>query len=505
MVAAVSTITRKPSEGVRSIEKGISMRNSPDSAAARSKAQRSGRPRRRQPGRIVDLFAGAGGWAQGLHELGLASIGVENDSSACATARAAGHECLQADVTELDPVELAPAWGLVGSPPCQAYSYAGKGLGKLDKPIVIACAHELAAGNDSRAAWLQGCRDSRSLLTVEPLRYAIALKPRWVALEQVPAVLELWSIFASLLALHGYHTVAGVLSAEQFGVPQTRKRAFLLASLDGPIKLPDPTHRSYNSRRAGIAAGEESLLPWISMAQALGWAGEHAVGYPRRNRRRRPVCQPSATLTSKARSWTRVPCAPVDHGEREITESPQAAQPPRNAGRWAWRNGNQAHSSLRVSEDPAPTIHFDHRANKVEWVPCHYEPRQRGAKPRPLSKPAPTMLAAGLSKGTPVWAGRRPATTVTCDQRVHPPGHKHNSSDPPGRYQERSGPHAVRVTVQQAALLQGFPADYPWQGTRTAQFTQIGNALPPPLAESVVAETIRPSLPKRPSSAKKRP
>ena len=43
-------------------------------------------------------------------------------------------------------------------------------------------------------------------------------------------MLELWTLFAQLLAPHGYHAAAGILSAEQHGVPQTRKRAFLIAA-----------------------------------------------------------------------------------------------------------------------------------------------------------------------------------------------------------------------------------------------------------------------------------
>jgi DNA (cytosine-5)-methyltransferase 1 len=518
-------------------------------------ASRNHRRAHGQPGRILDLFAGAGGWEEALAMLGLQALGIETDPHACATAEAAGHERLQADVAELNPLQFEPVWGLVGSPPCQAYSAAGKGLGRADKPIVIACAHELAAGNDSRRAWRKGCRDARSLLTIEPLRYILALRPRWVALEQVPAVLELWSVFAGLLAGHGYQTAAGVLSAECYGVPQTRKRAFLIASLDGPVELPAPTHRSYNPRRSEIPDDELALQPWVSMAEALGWAPCEGVGFPRRTdtpssrpsktdtgthraRDRRPASRPALTLTAKSRSWTRKPCVQVRRGGARIgegfdpTSAPAQAVttrvnrwqargvdsddtaralevggvdwparrpamtlvttrrsrdgvlvgrqlPPgqgRERGGWAWRNGNQPNSAIRASAEPAPTVHFGHRSNRVEWIPDSEQ----------------TPPASGEDSG-PGWAGERPATTVACDRRVHPPGHKQNASDPPGRYQQRRGANAVRVTVSQAAVLQGFPANYPWQGARTRQFEQVGNAVPPPLAYRVLQEAIRPS------------
>ena len=45
----------------------------------------------------------------------------------------------------------------------------------------------------------------------------------------------------------------------------------------------------------------------------------------------------------------------------------------------------------------------------------------------------------------------------------------------------------MRITVEEAAILQSFPPDYPWQGTKTARFRQRGDAMPPLLAEHVLA------------------
>lgn len=399
----------------------------------------------RPEGRIIDLFAGAGGWDEGLRTLGHQALGIEFDKLACATGEAAGHERLRADVADLDPCEFAPLWGLIGSPPCQAYSNAGKGLGRIDKPHVIACAHELAAGADTRAEHAAKCKDPRSLLTVEPLRWALALRPRWIALEQVPPVLELWTTFAALLGAHGYHAVAGILSAEQYGVPQTRRRAFLIASLDGPVTLPEPTHRSYNPRRpCEVREHERHLRPWVSMGDALGWrrprltytnnqtcSGKHPRGL------RRPTTCPARTLDTCSGSWT-------------IEPIPDAATEPDGL-----------------------------------------DPRQGRARVRPLTVPAFTLISSGLSHGQPIWVHRRPATTVLGDPRIQPPGHNRNAADPPGRHDGRAGRNAARVTIRQATILQGFRPDYPWQGSRHQQFRQIGNAVCPPVARVVLAEAMR--------------
>jgi DNA (cytosine-5)-methyltransferase 1 len=365
--------------------------------------------------RILDLFAGAGGWEEGLRGIGLAARGVESDPLACATARAAGHDRLEADVAALDPRSFAPLWGLIASPPCQAWSIAGKRLGRQDRPEVMACARELAAGVDTRERRLRACADELSLLTVERLRWALALRPRWIALEQVPAVLGLWELFAELLEERGYHCATGILSAERFGVPQVRRRAFLIASLDGPVSLPKPTHRSFHPRRHEVPEEERGLPSWVSMAEALGWGDE------------------PATLRNNHTHGGRIP-------------------------------GGEPRSLHR----PSFTVVGGSCTWKIE----------KGAGQE------------GSGRSGPGWASRRPATTVLGEARVFGPGCWPRNGHRPDRVRRET----VRVTVEQASILQGFRHDYPWQGPRTARFRQIGNAVCPPLAQVVLAAAMGPSL-----------
>ena len=49
---------------------------------------------------------------------------------------------------------------------------------------------------------------------------------------------------------------------------------------------------------------------------------------------------------------------------------------------------------------------------------------------------------------------------------------------------------ARRVTVEEAGILQGFPADFPWQGSKTSQFRQVGNAVNPAVAEAVLRSVL---------------
>ncbi|HEY0391005.1 MAG TPA: DNA cytosine methyltransferase [Solirubrobacterales bacterium] len=494
----------------------------------------------------IDLFAGPGGLDLALSTLGVEPLGIEWDDAACATREAAGLRTLQADVAELDPNGFAPCELILASAPCPTYSSAGKGAGRLLTDVVVRCMHELAAGNDTRGeriqeayeileplaslgdvdAWpaprrvrrrsqaeaspirmarlarRQKLREKRfreaemSLLVVEPLRWVFALKPRFVALEQVPEVLGLWSEIAAILGVLGYSTWTGVMEAERYGVPQTRERAILMADREGPVHPPRPTHQRYvkGEPQRHEATMEGEVLPWVSMAEALGWL-EGVEPSPA------PTVSGGGTgsgggveVFAGADSRKRVLEAIQRNGSTgecgERSEDEPAFTVATNADRWKFRNGNRENAAEREASERAPTLHFGARSNKVDWV---YDRRQQNSDgspvpPVPTSEPAPTLTAGGLAKSTHQWVRERPATSVNGDPRISQPG-RHDPEESGSQQKD-----AIRVTEEEALTLQSFPADYPVQGTKSQRFLQIGNAVPPLLAHAILSALLAPVL-----------
>ncbi|MFI2354739.1 DNA cytosine methyltransferase [Streptomyces anulatus] len=253
----------------------------------------------------VELFAGPGGMALGLHAAGIHGTGIEWDPNAVATRRAAKLPTIHADVRAHGPADFPDATVLAGGPPCQTFTIAGNGTGRLALAGILAAIKRMAARDTVPYSF----EDDRTALVLEPLRWALEAadtgRPyELIVLEQVQQVQQVWNGYAEALTAEGYHVATGILATEQHGVPQTRRRAVLIASLNGSVALPEPTHRLY---RKGVPQheGDPRLLPWVSMGDALNRPGPFSVvsnygtGGDPKNRGRRTSTEPAFTVTGK--------------------------------------------------------------------------------------------------------------------------------------------------------------------------------------------------------------
>lgn len=370
-------------------------------------------------GLVLDLFAGPGGWSEGLRMLGMSDIGIEWDEAACLTRAAAGHRTIRADVAEY-PVEpfIGKVAGLIASPPCQAFSSAGGRKGAdLVGPL---CEAVHARRWDARPD-----PDPKVWLVLEVGRWIEAVRPRWIALEQVKEVLPIWQAYAHVLRELGFSVSTAVLNAADFGVPQTRKRAILVAHSEATAHLPEPSHG--RKPEPGLFA---TRRPWVSMDDALDLRGVTALRYDRgAGMNKRHGERPDTPTSSPAPTIT---CSGVGGG----------------AGtkfRWVISTGDHS---------------YKHSREKVDAV--DYE--------RSIDEPSPTVLGA---KFEGAWF-------------VHEEGQRDEAiaGEVP----------MMRLTLTQAKVLQTFGADYPVQGTKSKQAEQIGNAIPPLLAASVLARVTRRSV-----------
>jgi DNA (cytosine-5)-methyltransferase 1 len=215
---------------------------------------------------ILGGFAGPGGWDVALRKRGVEHLGMELDPWACATRKAEKHPTIPCDVTaEPTAPYRGRITGKVDSPPCQAWSQSGHMLGLVDQPLVHQAVEDLAHGRDTRAKLLTACADPRSLLAAEPMRWHHDLRPEWIAMEEVPAVLPLWQQYARILTAWGYSAWCGVLNAADYGLGQKRRRAILIASRARRVGRPEATH--WDPRKHPQLWGQ----PWVTMADALGW------------------------------------------------------------------------------------------------------------------------------------------------------------------------------------------------------------------------------------------
>jgi len=170
--------------------------------------------------KFVSLFAGVGGFDLGFEQAGMTCVGQVEIDKKCS-------EVLQAhwpDVPKHDDVVTAKEWadeiGLTGTVdlvcggfPCQDVSVAGKRAG--------------LAGQRTGLFW-------------DALSFATHVQAKWIVLENVPGLLSSnqgrdFGVVVTALADAGYrHVEWRVLDSQFFGVPQRRRRVFIVASATKP-------------------------------------------------------------------------------------------------------------------------------------------------------------------------------------------------------------------------------------------------------------------------------
>jgi DNA (cytosine-5)-methyltransferase 1 len=344
--------------------------------------------------RLLELFAGGGGAALGLEAAGFFHHAcLERDPLACQTLRLNGFQPLEMDIDQ--------AWGATGSSkvsqydavwaswPCQPFSSAGK--------------RDLT---DKRNLW------------PHTFRAVEALKPRWFMGENVPGLLQHKEgcakgclgpeqcprAFFDRVIIHQLQSQFAfvswrVLNASSFGVPQHRRRVFVVAG-PRPIEWPRPTHGKPTTQ--GDLFGRE-LLPWRTAGEALGLTGLFYTGS-------------------------------IADGKQERVLPP----------------------------GPAPTL-TAHVGHSSPWL-CAGTPFLRtemtSAKASPVDEPAGVVPTSG-------------------NQYLH-------ADDPGVRVSgEEVSILRRRLTVEECAILQGFPPCHLFYGGPSSVYRQIGNAVPPKLAEVV--------------------
>jgi len=216
--------------------------------------------------KIISLFSGAGGMDIGFHKAGFeTAVAVEQDPSCCATLRRnmPNVNVMEGDITQISTTEILKAGKMkplepslvIGGPPCQSFSLAGKRMG-MDDP--------------------------RGKLILEYIRVVREALPVAFVMENVRGMAT-WSSGKALDAIlneasreiiyddkvYKYDLSYKILNAVDYGVPQFRERIIIIGNRIGKkFNFPIPTHTSPSEAQMDLFKTNENR--WATVWDAIG-------------------------------------------------------------------------------------------------------------------------------------------------------------------------------------------------------------------------------------------
>ena len=389
---------------------------------------------------VLDTFAGAGGFSLGFQMAGCEVLGaIETDSWATETFQANHPEsfAIEKDMENLSEKELLTALGgrqvdvVLGGPPCQGFSICNKNAGDA--------------------------KDPRNSLFREFIRIGRIVSPHVMIMENVPNLIKaktennipVLDIIVQELSSLGYHVYHDILEATSYGVPQIRRRLFVIASksaLDQPF--PEATYKWFNGSQPNLF--EQNLKHTPTLWDAIS-----------------DLPEIDAREGSEVSSYTKEPLNDYQAYLRSDSDV-------------LYNHLSMKHSKRMVERFMAMEC-----GQSVSDVPDHLKPFARNSNG--------TRLGNSYDQNNRRMHPDRPCHTIPASfyaNFVHPFRHRN-------------------FTAREGARIQSFPDWYVFKGKPTVvsrkllaregrhkenylcQYNQIGNAVPPLLAKAVSENLIK--------------
>ena len=334
---------------------------------------------------VLDLFCGCGGLSIGFEQAGYnVLLGIDNWEDALVTFRNNHHESetICADLMKLKPEEVEEKMGkqkldvIVGGPPCQGFSIAGKRI----------------------------VEDDRNKLYKSFVNMVSYFQPKAFVLENVPNILTMGegvikqAIISDFENL-GYKVTNKVLLASDYGVPQNRRRAIFV----------------------GLKNGQEFVFPQASTKQRV--------------------------TTEEALS---------DLPETSMLDGATYQNIPQSEYQKTMRKGSRGVYNHDI------TIHTEQTKRIIAMVPDGGNYKDL---PEELQQTRKVHIA---------WTRlNSKAPSITIDT-----GHRHHF-----HYKYNRIP-----TVRESARIQSFADSFVFWGSKTSQYKQVGNAVPPLMAKAIAEQ-----------------